>query len=122
MINYTWSIEDLQYMLSPADSAGAATTACWKCVGTDEDGKEEAYMGVALLAFPDPSSPDFIAYEDLTEQLILDWCFADGEDGLPLVDVAAVEASIAAQISWVPTRANGRPWLYPGKPEGAGQP
>ena len=120
MINYTWSIEDLQYLLSPPESAGAVTTACWKCVGS-EAGKEESYMGVAIFS-PDPSSPDFVLYEDLAEQTILDWCFAVGEDGLPRVAVDAVKASIAAQLNWVPTKANGRPWPYPGKPEGVGNP
>ena len=55
---------------------------------------------------PDPSSPDWVAYDDITEDLALGWCFGSG------VDKDAIEASLAAKIELDknPTQASGVPW------------
>ena len=55
---------------------------------------------------PDASSPDYVPYDDLTEEMVLGWCF-DGD-----VDKDAVEASLTAQIEEQknPTTEDGVPW------------
>ena len=62
---------------------------------------------MVLLAFsPDPSSPDYTPYADVTEQQCLDWCFADGVDKDSIE--ASLQANIDAQIN--PVTASGVPW------------
>ena len=55
---------------------------------------------------PDPSSSDWVALRQITEDLALSWCFANG------VDKDAIEASLAANIDGQinPTQAAGVPW------------
>jgi hypothetical protein len=47
-----------------------------------------------------------VAYDSITEEMALGWCWADG------VDKDAIEASLAAQIEEDknPTQAAGVPW------------
>ena len=54
----------------------------------------------------DASSPDFVPYADLTEEMVLGWCF-DGD-----VDKDAIEASLTANIEEQknPTTQDGVPW------------
>ena len=61
----------------------------------------------ALASFTyDASSPDFVPYADLTEEMVLGWCF-DGD-----VDKDAIEASLTANIEEQknPTTEDGVPW------------
>ena len=55
---------------------------------------------------PDPSSSDYVPYDDITEDMALGWCWADG------VDKDAIEASLQANIDGQinPTQAAGVPW------------
>ena len=55
---------------------------------------------------PDPSSSDWVAYDSITEEVALGWCFDSG------VDKDAIEASLAAKIELDknPTQASGVPW------------
>ena len=57
---------------------------------------------------PDASSPDFVPYADLTESVVLGWCWSE-EGG---VDQNAVEASLTANINEqkTPTTEDGVPW------------
>lgn len=57
---------------------------------------------------PDASSPDFVPYADLTESVVLGWCWSE-EGG---VDQDAVEASLTANINEqkTPTTEDGVPW------------
>jgi hypothetical protein len=54
---------------------------------------------------PDPTSSDYIAYDDLTEADVIGWVQAD-------VDKDAIEASLQANIDGqiTPTTATGTPW------------
>ena len=62
---------------------------------------------MALLAFsPDPSSPDYTPYADVTESQVLDWVWADGVDKDAIE--ASLQANIDAQIN--PVTASGVPW------------
>ena len=54
---------------------------------------------------PDPSSEDYIAYDDLTEADVIGW--VQGE-----LDVEAIEAGLTANIAEqkTPTTSTGMPW------------
>jgi hypothetical protein len=74
MISYKWAINKVQVI--PQHDSGVTnvvTNVHWSCVATDEDsGISVACAAVKELALGD----SFIPYADLTEQQILDWCFA----------------------------------------------
>ena len=63
-------------------------TADWRC-----NGSQETYSGTCYgsCSFQPPSG-SFTPYDELTEQQVLDWCFANG------VDKTAIEANVTQQI------------------------
>jgi hypothetical protein len=100
----TWFISTLEH--NTAD--GGVIVAHWRVNDLETVG-EETYSASAYgtCSFtPDASSPDYVPYADLTEEMVLGWCFADG------VDKDAIEASLTAQIEEQknPTTEDGVPW------------
>jgi hypothetical protein len=77
------------------------TTAHWNCTATDGTYSASAYSTCSFT----PGVPT-IPYANVTEQEVLDWCWANG------VDKAATEASLAEQINLQknPVIATGVPW------------
>ena len=96
----TWTIAQLERTLDD----GGVVVAHWRATATDGDYSASSY-GTAGFT-PDPSASGFIAYDSITEEVALDWCFANG------VDKDAIEASLAANIEAQknPTQASGVPW------------
>ncbi len=100
----TWTVVQLDR--NTAD--GGVTVAHWR-VSDSETVGEDTYSASSYGTcgfVPDPSSSDFIAYADLTESTVLDWCWANG------VDKDSVETSLTASITEQknPTQASGVPW------------
>jgi len=83
---------------------GGVVVCHWRATATDGDFSASSY-GTAGFT-PDPSASDYVPYDDITEEVALGWCFADG------VDKDAIEALLAAQIELDknPTQASGVPW------------
>jgi hypothetical protein len=96
----TWSISTLERELSD----GGVVVAHWRVTAVDGDFSASSYGTCGFT--PDPSSADWVAYDSITEEMALGWCWADG------VDKDAIEASLAAQIEADknPTQAAGVPW------------
>ena len=96
----TWVINQLERTL---DDNGVIV-AHWRATATDGDFSATNY-GTAGFT-PDPSSSDWVAYDSISEEMALGWCFDSG------VDKDAIEASLAAQIEVQrnPTQASGVPW------------
>ena len=96
----TWTIAQLERTLDD----GGVVVAHWRATATDGDFSASSY-GTAGFT-PDPSSSDWVTYDDITEDLALSWCFDSG------VDKYAIEASLAAKIEADknPTQASGVPW------------
>ena len=100
----TWTISTLEH--NTAD--GGVIVAHWR-VNDSETVGDDTYSATAYgtCSFVhDASSPDYVPYDDLTEEMVLGWCFADG------VDKDAIEASLTAQIEEQknPTTEDGVPW------------
>jgi hypothetical protein len=95
-----WQISQMERTLDD----GGVVVAHWRATATDGDYSASNY-GTAGFT-PDPSSSDWVAYDDITEDLALSWCFDSG------VDKDAIEASLAANIEAQknPTQAAGVPW------------
>jgi hypothetical protein len=99
-----WSINSLEH--NTAD--GGVIIAHWECTDSETVG-DQTYRAraVGTCTFtPDPSADDFIAYKDLTAEVVLEWCWADE------LNQSLVELSLASQIEEqkTPTIKKGLPW------------
>ena len=80
--------------------------AAEETVGTEEDAVTYTASSYGTCGFsPDPASPDFVAYEDLTEADVLAWVYES-------VDKEATEAALTANIEEQknPVTETGLPW------------
>jgi len=95
-----WQISQMERTLAD----GGVVVAHWRATATDGDFSATNYGTCGFT--PDPSSSDYVPYDSITEEVALDWCFANG------VDKDAIEASLAANIEAQknPTQASGVPW------------
>ena len=98
-----WQISTLERSLPD----GLVLTTHWRLTHTDA-GYTGSVYGTQTLPENDPTSPDFVPFEDITEAQAIEWTKAAmGED-----TVAAHEANVLAQIEAQknPTTATGTPW------------
>ena len=109
-INCTWTINNMTHK----DADGDVTLVYWSCVASD--GKFSATEGGKLRCEADPSSPDYVPYDKLTEEIVLGWVYAslvEGEE-TPEEAKARVEADRSAKVQKQIDRANsessGMPW------------
>jgi len=109
MITLSWIIERLLVRPTEGSLADVVITADWRCNGTDETYSGTCYGSCSFQ----PPSGSFTPYDQLTEQQVLDWCFANG------VDQKAIEANVTQQIENQinpPIIAPPLPWLPPVPP------
>ena len=106
MTTLSWIIERLLVKPTEGTLTDVVITADWRCNGSQDQYSGTCY-GSASFA---PPTEAFTPYEDLTQDQVLGWCYANG------VDQAAIEANVSAQIEnqinppviapplpWVPT-------------------
>ena len=96
MPTISWIIERLLVKPTEGSYTDVVITADWRCNGTETTGSgdtEQTYSGTCYgsCSFAPPTG-SFTPYNELTEQQVLGWCFANG------VDQAAIEANVTAQI------------------------
>jgi hypothetical protein len=92
-----WLIERLLVKPTEGTLTDVVITADWRCNGTETTGSgdtEKSYSGTCYgsCSFAPPTG-SFTPYEDLTQDQVLSWCFANG------VDKSAIEANVTAQIN-----------------------
>jgi hypothetical protein len=105
-ISIVWIIERLLVKPTEGDKTDVVITADWRCNGTDSTYSGTCY-GSASFA---PPTENFTPYEDLTQDQVLGWCYANG------VDKTSIEANVTAQINDQinpPVIAPPLPWLPP---------
>jgi hypothetical protein len=113
-MNLSWIIERLLVKPTEGSLTDVVITADWRCngtetIGTGDDAKTYSGTCYGSTSFAPPSG-SFTPYDQLTEQQVLDWCFANG------VDQAAIEANVTQQINDQinpPIIAPPLPWLPP---------
>ncbi len=101
-MNCTWTIEQLRR--NSAD--GGVITVFWKCKAdgvTDKFGNELFLRGTFDFT-PDPASPDFVPFDNLTEDVVLGWVQAEIRGD--------IEAEMADRFAdkVVPETTLGTPW------------
>ena len=104
-----WLIERLLVKPTEGSLTDVVITADWRC-----NGSQNSYSGTCYgsCSFAPPTG-SFTPYADLTEQQVLDWCFANG------VDKSAIEANVTAQIENQinpPVVSLPLPWVPPAPP------
>ena len=112
-INCTWSVNNMTHN----DADGGVILVYWSCVAkSDGTPSYSATEGGKLRCEPDPSSPSYIPYADLTEADVLAWVYASLVQGEETPDEAKarVEADRTAKVQGQIDRANsqssGVPW------------
>jgi hypothetical protein len=113
-ISIVWIIERLLVKPTEGTYSDVVITADWRCngtetIGTGDDAKTYSGTCYGSTSFAPPSE-NFTPYDQLTEQQVLDWCFASG------VDKTAIEANVTQQIENQinpPIIAPPLPWLPP---------
>lgn len=88
-------------------NTGAIEVAHWRVNGVDD--ADDTLTGTNYGTHNIPKAPKgaaFVAYEDVTEAQVLEWCFNSG------LDKTACEAIVQAQIDAMRTPAlvSGTPW------------
>jgi hypothetical protein len=88
MITLSWIIERLLVKPTEGSLTDVVITADWRCHGTQDNYSGTCYGSCSFQ----PPSGEFTPYEDLTQEQVLNWCYANG------VDQAAIEANVTQQI------------------------
>jgi hypothetical protein len=111
MITYTWTIDWMNVASQTIDShTEVVLSAQWRCFGIDSESttSSQIYKG---CSFPMPAAGgSFTPYANLTQEQVLDWCYANG------VDQTAIEGQIAANIFATnnpPVVQPPLPWITP---------
>ena len=101
-----WLIERLLVKPVEGTLTDVVITADWRCNGSQDNYSGTCYGSCSFQ----PPTGSFTPYEDLTEQQVLDWCYANG------VDKTAIEANVSLQIENQinpPVVALPLPWVPP---------
>ena len=101
-----WLIERLLVKPTEGTLTDVVITADWRCNGSQDNYSGTCYGSCSFQ----PPTGSFTPYEDLTEQQVLDWCYANG------VDKTAIEANVSLQIENQinpPVVALPLPWVPP---------
>jgi hypothetical protein len=104
MITLSWIIERLLVKPTEGSLTDVVITADWRCNGSQDNYSGTCYGSCSFQ----PPSGEFTPYEDLTQEQVLGWCFANG------VDQSAIEANVTQQIENQinpPIIAPPLPWL-----------
>jgi hypothetical protein len=105
-MNISWIIERLLVKPTEGTLTDVVITADWRCNGSQDNYSGTCYGSASFQ----PPSGSFTPYDQLTEQQVLDWCYANG------VDKTAIEANVSLQIENQinpPIIAPPLPWLPP---------
>ena len=88
MPTISWIIERLLVKPTEGTLTDVVITADWRCNGSQESYSGTCYGSCSFA----PPTENFTPYEDLTQEQVLSWCYANG------VDQTAIEANVTAQI------------------------
>jgi len=102
-IAYNWQIFTCEHDIT----TGGINAITWRCTASETVGEIDykAIKDGSIFLTPDPSSPDFVAYANVTEAMAQGWVW----DQISQPDTeAALATDIEAQKN--PTTGSGNPW------------
>ena len=91
---FNWVIEWMQCKVSEGQYTDVVITAGWRCTGEQSSGSPAVVYSNAsygTASFPAPEGA-FTTYDQLTQEQVLGWCWANG------VDKTAIEAGVQQSI------------------------
>lgn len=71
-VTYTWQIKSLK-KTNGASLSDVIVGTNWECKGTDENGHTGVFNGATPFELSSVDSENFVSYENLTEEIVLDW-------------------------------------------------
>ena len=96
-ITYDWDVTSVTRDVS----TGGITHIHWHCQAFENDKAVAAITGATAISY-DADAEDFVAYENVTEEMVKGWLMAT-------VDQNEVEETLAKKLA-PPTTASGLPW------------
>ena len=87
--SFNWVISQLDCLPQSPEGADYVVTAHWQCNGSDGQYSGSVY---STCSFAVVQGEQFVPYADLTQDMVLSWCWANG------VDKASAEAAVQQQI------------------------
>ena len=104
-MNHIWKIYDLNRTLSD----GMVSKAIYACE-SDESGYSSRKIGEVAFTTGSSSDSEFVAYEDLTEGIVLGWVTGSIDTtAIEVENSSSIASSITAEANR--TKENGTPWL-----------
>jgi hypothetical protein len=109
-ITCTWSVNNMTHN----DADGGVILVYWSCVASD--GTYSATEGGKLRCEPDPSSPTYVPYADLTEADVLGWVYNSLIEGEETAEEAKARieenrtGKVEGQIAKKNNQSTGMPW------------
>jgi len=85
----TWSVSALDCYPQESGNTDVVFNVHWTCAGTDGTYNASVY---STCSVPAPTGSAFTPYDQLTQQQVLGWIWANG------VDQAATEAAVQTQL------------------------
>ena len=102
-IAYHWQIFTCEHDIA----TGGINAVTWRCTASETVGETDykAIEDGSIFLTPDPSSPDFVAYADVTEAMAQGWVWDQ-------INQTGTEAALATDINAQqnPVTASGNPW------------
>ena len=87
-----WEVSSMECRVQEGDLSDVVITVHWRCSATEVDGDKTYSASVySTCSVPGPGDP-FTPYEDLTQDQVLGWIWANG------VNKDATEAAVAQQL------------------------
>ena len=112
-ITVTWSIMDMKRDVA----TGGVKEVVWQCVAADDTHTEcKAVEGGKYRCTAEPEDAAFVAYDDLTEEIVLGWVYASLVEGEETADEAKARVAanrtgkVEGQIARKTAEATGTPW------------
>lgn len=110
-ITTTWTINNMEHI----NDDGGVIAVHWSCTARAETGESAVEAGKLRCEY-DATSPDFVAYDQLTEATVLGWVYDSLIEGEETAEEAKtrIEANrtgkVEGQIARKTAQASGMPW------------
>jgi hypothetical protein len=88
-----WTVSAMDCKVSEDNLSDVVYCVHWRCSATEVDGDKTYSASVySTCSVPGPNPASFVPYNQLTQEEVLNWIWANG------VDKAATEAAVLQQI------------------------
>jgi len=94
-----WTVDWLNTSTQTINGFSQVVVNCgWRCTGTEQAGNPEktytnSVYGTCSFVEPPAGDPNFVPFANLTQQEVINWCWANG------VDQTATEAAVNTNLN-----------------------